>query len=79
VPGEEAAASEVDADPRLMKIQKALSELGYGPLKADGLMGANTTAAIRRFEFDRGLPLTGEPGRKVVERLEMVSGLSFSR
>jgi len=74
----EAAASPVDADLRLLKIQKALSELGYGPLKADGLMGANTTAAIRRFEFDRGLPLTGEPGPKVIERLEMVSGRNLS-
>jgi len=68
----------VDADPALMKIQKVLSELGYGPLKADGLMGANTTAAIRRFEFDRGLPLTGVPGAKVIERLEMVSGRKLS-
>ncbi|MEM5582282.1 peptidoglycan-binding domain-containing protein [Roseibium sp. AS2] len=78
LPGEEAAVSDVDADPRLMKIQQALSELGYGPLTADGLMGANTTAAIKRFEFDRGLPLTGDPGAKVIERLEMVSGLSLS-
>jgi peptidoglycan hydrolase-like protein with peptidoglycan-binding domain len=72
------AAAGVDADPKLMKIQKALSELGYGPLKADGLMGANTNAAIRRFEFDRGLPMTGEPGLKVIERLEMVSGRKLS-
>jgi len=68
----------VDADPKLMKIQQALSELGYGPLTADGLMGANTTAAIRRFEFDRGLPMTGAPGLKVIERLEMVSGRNLS-
>lgn len=68
----------VDADPRLMKIQKALSELGYGPLKADGVMGANTTAAIKRFELDRGLPLTGEPGPQTVERLEMISGRRLS-
>jgi peptidoglycan hydrolase-like protein with peptidoglycan-binding domain len=68
----------IDVDPKLKKIQQALSELGYGPLKADGVMGANTTAAIRRFEFDRGLPMTGEPGPKVIERLEMVSGRSLS-
>lgn len=67
-----------EADPHLQKIQKALSDLGYGPLKADGVMGANTTAAIKRFELDRGLPLTGEPGSQTIERLEMVSGLSLS-
>ncbi len=70
--------ADIDADPRLMKIQRALSDLGYGPLKADGLMGANTTTAIKRFELDRGLPLTGEPGAKVIERLEMISGRSLS-
>ncbi|MCX2722244.1 peptidoglycan-binding domain-containing protein [Roseibium salinum] len=71
--------SDIDADPYLMRVQKALSELGYGPLKADGVMGENTTAAIKRFELDRGLPLTGEPGPKVIERLETISGRSLSR
>ncbi|MFN3251055.1 peptidoglycan-binding domain-containing protein [Roseibium album] len=69
---------DVDADPQLMRIQKALSDLGYGPLKADGVMGSNTTAAIKRFELDRGLPLTGEPGSKTIENLEMISGRSLS-
>jgi peptidoglycan hydrolase-like protein with peptidoglycan-binding domain len=77
-PADEAAAADVDSDPKLMKVQEVLAELGYGPLKADGVMGANTTAAIRRFEFDRGLPLTGEPGPTVIERLEMVSGRQLS-
>ncbi|WP_305988784.1 peptidoglycan-binding protein [Roseibium sp. MMSF_3544] len=72
------ASADVDTDPMLMRIQKALSELGYGPLKADGVMGANTTAAIKRFELDRGLPLTGEPGPKTIENLEMISGRSLS-
>ncbi|TYC65308.1 peptidoglycan-binding protein [Stappia sp. BW2] len=75
---DEEAEAGIDVDPKLKKLQQALSELGYGPLKADGVMGANTTAAIRRFEFDRGLPMTGEPGPKVIERLEMVSGRSLS-
>ncbi len=73
-----ATDSGIDADPQLMKVQKALSDLGYGPLTADGLLGANTTAAIKRFELDRGLPPTGEPGRKVIERLEMISGRALS-
>jgi len=73
-----AEASDIDSDPVLLKVQKALSEFGYGPLQADGLMGANTTAAIKRFELDHALPLTGEPGPKVIERLEMLSGRSLS-
>lgn len=77
-PSDIADIADIESDPHLQKIQKALSELGYGPLKADGVMGANTTAAIKRFELDRGLPLTGEPGSETIERLEMVSGLSLS-
>ncbi|MBO6757748.1 MAG: peptidoglycan-binding protein [Roseibium sp.] len=64
-------------DIRLARIQEILSDLGYGPLSADGVMGDNTSAAIKRFELDRGLPLTGQPSAAVVDRLEMVSGLSI--
>ncbi|WP_420414646.1 peptidoglycan-binding domain-containing protein [Roseibium sp.] len=72
-------AGSVDADPKLKKIQYALSQLGYGPLIADGVMGGNTSAALRRFELDRGLPETGEPNPETLERLEMVSGQRFDR
>ena len=75
---EPSVIADVDSDPQLMRIQKALSDLGYGPLKADGVMGANTTAAIKRFELDRGLPLTGEPGSKTIENLERISGRGLS-
>ncbi|SHL63143.1 Putative peptidoglycan binding domain-containing protein [Roseibium suaedae] len=62
---------------RLAKIQELLSDLGYGPLRADGMMGENTSSAIRRFELDRGLPITGTPSEAVVSRLEMVSGATI--
>jgi peptidoglycan hydrolase-like protein with peptidoglycan-binding domain len=74
---QEEAATGVDSDPRLKKIQHALSELGYGPLTVDGLMGTNTAAALKRFELDRGLPITGEANPQTLERLEMVSGQRF--
>lgn len=71
-------AAEVDSDPALIKLQQALSDYGYGPLTADGVMGSNTSDAIKRFELDNALPLTGEPGPKVIKRLEMLSGRSLS-
>ncbi|TYC56474.1 peptidoglycan-binding protein [Rhodobacterales bacterium] len=70
--------SSVDADPALKKLQQALSDYGYGPLTADGVMGSNTSDAIKRFELDNALPLTGEPGPRVIQRLEMLSGRSLS-
>lgn len=74
VPAEPAGAPTAVEDPRLAAIQQLLSDLGYGPLSADGVMGDNTSAAIQRFELDRGLPITGRPTPQVVEWLEMVSG-----
>lgn len=47
-------------DPTVTRVQRALTKLGYGPLKDDGLMGPGTKAAIEKFERDRKLPVKGE-------------------
>lgn len=44
----------------MTRVQRALTKLGYGPLKDDGLMGPGTKAAIEKFERDRKLPVKGE-------------------
>ncbi len=54
---------------RIARAQKALSALGYGPLKADGRPGAETINAVQRFELDQGLPVTGTIDDKLVARL----------
>jgi len=41
-------------------IQRELKQRSYGPLPVDGFLRPATRAAIMAFEFDRGLPLTGE-------------------
>ncbi len=45
-------------------IQKALQKLGYDPGKIDGLMGPNTTAAIKKFQQHNGLAADGILGPK---------------
>jgi peptidoglycan hydrolase-like protein with peptidoglycan-binding domain/tellurite resistance protein len=40
--------------------QQALQSLGYNPGTADGAMGARTKAAIKKFQRQEGLPVTGE-------------------
>ncbi len=42
-------------------IQHRLLELGYDAGEADGLLGPKTRAALRSFQSDRGLPITGLP------------------
>lgn len=40
--------------------QKRLNELGYSAGAADGVFGRKTVDAIRRFQSDRGLAITGK-------------------
>ncbi len=39
--------------------QEALTRLGYGALKADGVLGPGTRRAIEAFQQKQGLPVTG--------------------
>ena len=58
----------------IAQAQRALVKLGYGPLKADGLMGASTRAAIEKFERDRKLPVKGEPSPRTFRELATRAG-----
>ena len=45
---------------RIANLQRALRRLGYDPGPVDGIPGARTRAAIRAFQADAGLPVTGQ-------------------
>lgn len=67
------AAAKTEAPPQdaaVTRAQRALSKLGYGPIKADGAMGPATKAAIEKFERDRKLPVTGEANGRTLKALE---------
>lgn len=66
--------AEVPSSPRVLAVQKALSRLGYGPLKPDGVTGAGTRAAIQRFQRDRGLSADGEVSDRLMRELAAVAG-----
>lgn len=51
---------------KLQKLQRALIAAGYGPLKADGKWDERSTSAVRRYEADRGWPVTGKPSDNLV-------------
>jgi hypothetical protein len=48
-------------------LQRILSRLGYRPGAADGRIGERTRAAIRAFERDRDMPVTGRATARVLE------------
>jgi photosystem II stability/assembly factor-like uncharacterized protein len=45
----------------VVQIQQALSGVGYRPGEPDGKLGPATLAALKKFQGDRHLPLTGKP------------------
>ncbi len=47
-------------DAFVMQAQADLAELGYYPGKVDGYYGPGTAAAVKTFQKDYGLPVTGE-------------------
>ncbi|MCM5558622.1 peptidoglycan-binding protein [Pleomorphomonas sp. JP5] len=63
------------ADANLARIQRSLSQQGFGPVAIDGLMSAETRAAIKRFQAYYNLPQTGAIDEAFVSQLVKVGGL----
>jgi hypothetical protein len=67
-------AVQITGSHRVAAVQRALSENGYGQLKATGTIGADTQAAIQRFERDRKLPISGQVSDRLVRELSVMIG-----
>lgn len=46
----------------VVRLQKALNDLGYGPLDIDGNFGQQTTDAVKKFQQNHGLDADGVVG-----------------
>lgn len=55
-------------------VQSALGTLGYRQGAADGVIAADTRAAIERFETERGLPASGQLAERVLLELVILTG-----
>ena len=73
IDGEAAAAA---AAATYRRVQLALNQIGYGVIPVDGKAGKETADAIRRFELDYGLPVTGQPNEAVLKRLMAIGALA---
>ncbi|PVE26202.1 hypothetical protein DC522_00050 [Microvirga sp. KLBC 81] len=62
---------------QIRAAQEALAALGYGPVQADGVVGAGTRTAIKAFERSSGLAITGELTAATVKALEAAAGVSL--
>ena len=59
---------------RVMAIQRALTEFGYGQITPSGTYDAETRTAIEKFERDRNLPVTGDISDRFVRDLAAMTG-----
>jgi peptidoglycan hydrolase-like protein with peptidoglycan-binding domain len=66
------------ASPRIAAVQRVLDQQRFGPVKADGVAGEATRAAIRRFEASRGLPQKGEINPTILRELSQASGVNLN-
>ena len=57
----------------LTAVQEKLNLLGYEAGPNDGLMGPKTRGAIRAFQKDAGLPVTGKIDSELLARLQSSS------
>lgn len=64
----------INSTRRIAAVQRALTEYGYGQLKPTGVIGADTQAAIQKFERDRKLPVTGQLSDRLIRDLTVLTG-----
>jgi hypothetical protein len=54
---------------QVKKVQQALARLGYDPGRIDGVYGPRTTAAVKSYQHQEKLPITGLLTPELIARL----------
>ncbi len=60
--------------PTVRNIQAALARLGYAPGPADGVAGPQTRSAIRAYQREHGLAVTGSPSESLYNHIQQRGG-----
>jgi peptidoglycan hydrolase-like protein with peptidoglycan-binding domain len=59
---------------RVLAVQRALSDFGYGQINPSGTVDPQTNAAIERFEREHRLPMTGQISDRLVREIAAMTG-----
>jgi peptidoglycan hydrolase-like protein with peptidoglycan-binding domain len=59
---------------RVVAVQRALNDFGYGPIKPSGVYDTETRIAIEKFEKARRRPVTGQVTDQLVRDLAALTG-----
>lgn len=63
----------------IVAIQRELAVHGYQPGPADGLLGKRSTAAIRAYQRDAKLPVTGIASTELLDHMKFVLPKVYAR
>jgi hypothetical protein len=64
----------LDPAKRVIALQHALTEFGYGQIRPTGTVDPATRSAIAEFERNRKLPVTGQISERVTRELAAMTG-----
>lgn len=70
----DAATDQATPSSRIVAVQRALTEYGYGQIKTTGLSDPDTQRAIEKFERERKLPVTGQISDRLIRELAEMTG-----
>jgi hypothetical protein len=70
----ELIGASIGSPARVLAVQRALSEFGYGQIKISGTLDQATSAAIERFEGEHRLPVTGRISDRLLSELTAMAG-----
>ena len=73
-PGRNDAPDRPSPSKRVIALQRALADYGYGQIRPSGVLDGETQAAIEKFERERRLPITGQASDRVVRELAAMTG-----
>lgn len=59
---------------KVMAVQRALADFGYGQIKPTGVFDPDTRAAVEKFEREHRMPVTGQISDRFVRELAAMSG-----
>jgi Putative peptidoglycan binding domain len=59
---------------RVLAVQRALADFGYGQIKPTGVVGPETQAAIEKFERDHHQPVTGQISDRLLRDMATMTG-----
>ena len=70
----DAIAAMIAPDKRVLAVQRALADFGYGQIRPTGVSDQDTRAAIEKFQRDRRLPVDGRMSDRFVRELAAMTG-----